>query len=202
MGQEITCVAHYGGQSGEGKAMLESEEVIFRGPFRARVRLADLTSVEDRDGRLSLATPDGELTLDLGVLSTKWADKIRNPRTLLDKLGVKAGMCVSLVGLTDEGFVEQLHRRGVEIHPGPAAAGSDIVFLYAPSVAELEQLPELRERITRDGAVWVVSPKGDRTIQDLHVMAAGRAAGLVDTKVAKFSETLTSLKFVIPVKDR
>ncbi len=201
MGQEITCVAHYGDQTGEGKAMLESEEVIFRGPFRARVRLAEVTSVRDDGGRLSVATPEGELTLELGAAAAKWAEKIRNPRTLLDKLGVKAGMRVSIVGLADEGFVERLRGRGVEIQAG-AASESDIVFLYAPSVTQLEQLFRLRDQIKRNGAIWVVSPKGDRAIQDLHVIAAGKAAGLVDTKVAKFSETLTSIKFVIPVKDR
>lgn len=33
-------------------------------------------------------------------------------------------------------------------------------------------------------------------------MAAGKEAGLVDVKVARFSETLTAEKFVIPVQRR
>jgi hypothetical protein len=33
-------------------------------------------------------------------------------------------------------------------------------------------------------------------------MAAGRAAGLIDNKVASFSDTHTSLRLVIPVADR
>jgi hypothetical protein len=33
-------------------------------------------------------------------------------------------------------------------------------------------------------------------------MKAGKAAGLVDVKVARFSDTHTAEKFVIPVRDR
>ena len=49
-----------------------------------------------------------------------------------------------------------------------------------------------------DGGIWVVSPKGDPTIRDVDVMAAAKAAGLVDVKVARWSDTHTALKLVIP----
>jgi putative heme iron utilization protein len=61
-----------------------------------------------------------------------------SPRGLLDKLGVKPGMKVSLLGIDDENFKKQLEAR----------------------------------------------------------------TGLVEVKVASFSETLSALKMVIPVKDR
>jgi hypothetical protein len=38
-----------------------------------------------------------------------------------------------------------------------------------------------------------------KTITEGDVMAAGKAAGLVDVKVVRFSETHTAEKFVIPV---
>jgi hypothetical protein len=52
------------------------------------------------------------------------------------------------------------------------------------------------------GAVWVVYPKGMAQIKENDVLAAGRAAGFVDTKVASFSATHTALKFMIPVAQR
>jgi hypothetical protein len=56
------------------------------------------------------------------------------------------------------------------------------------------------ERLVPNGAIWVVSHKGRlATIRDLDVMAAAKAAGLVDNKVASFDETRTSLRLVIPV---
>jgi hypothetical protein len=50
--------------------------------------------------------------------------------------------------------------------------------------------------------VWVIRPKGRPDISERAVMAAGKAAGLVDVKVVSFSPTHTAEKFVIPVKAR
>jgi hypothetical protein len=47
-----------------------------------------------------------------------------------------------------------------------------------------------------------VRPKGRPEIGEAAVMAAGKAAGLVDVKVVSFSVTHTAEKFVIPAKDR
>jgi hypothetical protein len=44
--------------------------------------------------------------------------------------------------------------------------------------------------------VW---PRGLPDLKVLEVIAAAKAAGLVDTKVVRFSETDTALKLVIPV---
>ena len=40
------------------------------------------------------------------------------------------------------------------------------------------------------------------TVREMDVITGGRDAGLVDVKVARFSETLTALKFVIPLAER
>jgi hypothetical protein len=50
--------------------------------------------------------------------------------------------------------------------------------------------------------IWTVTPKGKSGIKDTDVMAAGKAAGLVDVKVAAFSPTHTAAKFVIPKAQR
>lgn len=47
-----------------------------------------------------------------------------------------------------------------------------------------------------------VRPKGTPAIADTDVIAAGRAAGLVDVKVVRFSATHTAEKLVIPVTKR
>jgi hypothetical protein len=59
------------------------------------------------------------------------------------------------------------------------------------------------ERLVPNGAIRVVSRKGRlETIRDVDVIAAARAAGLVDNKVASFDDTRTSLRLVIPVAMR
>src|SRR6478672_3365955 len=50
--------------------------------------------------------------------------------------------------------------------------------------------------------LWIVRPKGRAGISERAVMAAGKAAGLVDVKVVSFSATHTAQKFAIPRSKR
>src|SRR5262245_27458648 len=99
MGQEATCRARVDGHATEGKARLEEMVLVFRGDVRFKVALKDLRRVVARAGRLQLEWPDGKAVLDLGDQAQRWAEKIRNPPSLLDKLGLKPGGRVSVIGL-------------------------------------------------------------------------------------------------------
>jgi hypothetical protein len=121
---------------------------------------------------------------------------------LLDKLGVRPGSRVAIVGDVDQdgSFRELLADRTSDVTLGEPKPETDLVFLAADSRAELEELPRLRARIRPNGAIWVVSRKGKAaTLRDVDVIAAGRANGLVDNKVVSYSDTHTSLRLVIPV---
>ena len=37
MGREARCEVHYGRQTSEGKALLETSEILFRGDFRLKI---------------------------------------------------------------------------------------------------------------------------------------------------------------------
>jgi hypothetical protein len=78
----------------------------------------------------------------------------------------------------------------------------DHILLQADERADLELLPTLRHSLAPTGGVWVVAPKGVRQITELEVLNAGRAAGLTDVKVARFSATHTAHRFVIPLAQR
>ena len=124
---------------------------------------------------------------------------------LLDKLGVRPGMRIAIVGEVDPdgSFRADLADRTSDVTVGRPKADTDLVFLAADTHAELAELAALREKIRPAGAIWVVSRKGRAaTIRDVEVMAAAKDAGLVDNKVASFSETHTSLRLVIPVAMR
>ena len=121
---------------------------------------------------------------------------------LLDKLGVRPGMRIAVVGDVDPdgSFRAQLADRTSDITVGRPKPDTDLILLAADSHAELADLTALRERIRPAGAIWVVSRKGrEATIRDVEVMAAAKGAGLVDNKVVSFSPTHTSLRLVIPV---
>jgi hypothetical protein len=51
-------------------------------------------------------------------------------------------------------------------------------------------------------ALWIVYPKGQKSITENDVITAGRKTGLKDVKVVGFSSTHTALKFVIPLDKR
>ena len=120
-------------------------------------------------------------------------------KTRSEKLGVKPGHTVLLVGVTDAHFIDELQSRGARI---TRTGSPDVVFCAIESRAALQRLPALAKRIKRNGAVWTIRPKGSPLVSESDVMKAGKAAGLVDVKVVRFSETHTAEKFVIRLKDR
>ncbi len=87
---------------------------------------------------------------------------------------------------------------GVEV----VESGADLVFLAADSLADLDRIEPLAETMARDGGIWVVAPKGGVEPREAQVLEAGRAAGLKDVKVARWSDTHTAHKFVIPLDER
>ena len=124
-----------------------------------------------------------------------------SPRPLLDKLGVKHGYRVALIGSFDADFVEQLRARGASVSRR-AVADADQIYLAAESAADLKKVAGLKKSLRKDGSLWVVRPKGVKTIMESQTMKAGLDAGLVDVKIASFSETLTAMKFVFRLKAR
>jgi len=122
---------------------------------------------------------------------------------LLDKLGIRPGMRVAILGVDDASIRDRIAERTTDLTEGWPATDTDVVLLAADSTDELAPLVELATRIRPNGAIWVVSRKGKAaTIRDVEVIAAARAAGLIDNKVASFSPTHTSLRLVIPVDRR
>lgn len=118
---------------------------------------------------------------------------------LLDKLGVRPGARVAILGVDDGDFRALLADRTHDVTDGWPKAASDLVFLVADAPGDLEPLAALRERIVPVGAIWVVSRKGPTAaLRDVEVIATARAVGLVDNKVVAFSATHTALRLVIP----
>jgi hypothetical protein len=199
LGSEAVCSVSYAGRVSEGKALLETTEVLFRGDFRLKIPFAEITSVASDDGALYLGYEGDVAVFDLGRDADKWAEKIRNPRGLLDKLGIKPGMYTAVLGVEDADFLDQLTARAGAPDRSIDAGDLDIILYEANSLDDLARLPELRNAIKPAGAIWVVSPKGKGiVVRDVDVMAAAREAGLVDNKVVSFSATHTGLRLVIP----
>ena len=204
MGLEATCTLRVGRKSWPGRAQLESDSIRFRGDgTRLAIPLKSITGVEARAGTLTVNHAEGTAAFSLGAAAERWADKIKNPRSLLDKLGVKPGMNVAVIDIDDANFLGELAGRTDAIVRGKAHRGTDLIFLGAESQKALARLASLRAALVPNGAIWVIHRKGkDASLRDVDVFAAAKAAGLVDNKVASFSATHTAEKLVIPVSRR
>jgi hypothetical protein len=123
-------------------------------------------------------------------------------RLLIDKLGVKPGQRIAVLGVESAEFLADLAARVPEYSRREKIAGADLLFFSAEAVKDLAKMKSLARTIQKNGAIWVVYPKGQKHIREIDVIAAGKSVGLVDNKVCKFSETHTALRFVIPVADR
>ena len=138
----------------------------------------------------------------------KRAAKARAPerdyshRLLTDKLGVKPGQRIAVLGVESAEFLTELAARVPEYSRGKRVAGADLIFFSAEAVADLANLNSLARSMQKNGAIWVVYPKGQKHIREIDVITVGKSAGLTDNKVCSFSTTHTALRFCIPVAKR
>ena len=203
MGAEASCTVTVGRRHADGKALLETDALIFRGgDLRLSIPYKHMSDVVARNGTLRVTWPDGVASFALGAAAAKWADRILHPPTRADKLGIKRGHRVRFAGgLKDAALQGELEARGADVTTR-AGKNFDAIFYPASHRDALASLGALQDQLARDGALWVIRPKGSAHISEAEVMKAGKAAGLVDVKVVRFSETHTAEKYVIPVNRR
>jgi hypothetical protein len=130
------------------------------------------------------------------------AEKTYEHRELLDKLGVKPGARVSIVGVEEKRFATEVRTRTRNVTRGKAEPESDLVFLGVEAPLDMAAMANLRTAIRPEGAVWVVFRKGRKDFNENDVLRLGLETGLVDVKVVRFSDTHSAVKFVIRKADR
>jgi hypothetical protein len=221
MGAEATCICRSRDGEREVRALLEMDHLLIRGQSGLKIAFSEIRSSKAEAGVLTLERDAGPISLELGPLASKWAEKIANPRTLVQKLGVKPGTVVVLDGSFEDSFRTDLVRAGATLQldhdcspdiPVRGRVGArmqldcggeaGLILLLADEPERLSRLQLLRQQIRANGCIWVVHPKGGRQPTERMVMDAIKASGLVDVKVARFSDTHSAQKAVIPLRDR
>ena len=204
MGYDASCTLRVDGSSTRCTAWLEHKDLVFKGPVRLAIPLAEITKATAEGGVLRVCFGKRVAEFEIGAPASKWAARITNPPSRLDKLGVKPGMRVIATGIPDPSFRSEIESRGAILVTRKPRSGQDVDLLFYPAEdrTALERLGALKACLQPAGAIWVVRPKGSKAITESETMAAGKRAGLVDVKVVSFSETYTAEKFVIPVAKR
>jgi hypothetical protein len=191
-----------GKEASEGKALLETSEILFRGGFRLKIPFASIKSAKAVDGELRLETADGLAVFEMGAAAEKWCQKILHPKSRIEKIGLKPGAKISLLGGFEPDFLKELQELPASVTKDKVAPGSDAVFLAADSRQALLEVQKVAKTVKGAAALWIVYPKGQKSITENEVIAAGRKTGLKDVKVVGFSPTHTALKFVLPLDRR
>lgn len=209
MGRTATCrveIARAKGKVARHEAapvLLETDEILLRVEPRTVVRRADVRDPKVDGDALVFEADGARYRLALGAKeAAKWAHDLLHPKTLFDKLGVPAGASVAAVEM-DEGFAPGfLAELAAHVGAPPSTKlGKDhaVVFVGARTRDVIPTFAKATKSLASNGAIWVVRPKGKSAPADApkesEIRDACRALGLVDVKVAKFSETLTADKY-------
>ncbi len=203
MGQELRGAVRVGKERHKGKILLETSELVFRGTdYRVKIAFGEVRDVKAANGELRIETNGKVLTFEVGTAAEKWREKILHPKTRAEKLGVKEGAKVRLLGEFPSDFVKELKGTGAEVIPAGTVLNVDQTFLVADGNGALAAIGKYASKISGAEALWVVYAKGKKDLSENDVIAAGRKAGLKDVKVVGFSSTHTALKFVVPFEKR
>src|SRR5882724_1846306 len=202
MGNEATCKAQFGKQQSEGKVLLETSEILFRGGFRLKIPFSKIKSAKAVNGELRLQTAEGLAVFQIGKAAEKWCDKILHPKSRIEKLGVKPGAKVALLGEFEAEFLREVGSLTKSVSKGKINSDAECIFFAADSKGDLGSLSKTSKSRQGGAALWIVYLKGQKHITENDVLAAGRKSGLKDVKVVGFSPTHTALKFVIPFASR
>ena len=135
-------------------------------------------------------------------MTTPKREEFVSTRSRIDKLGVKGGAEVLVLGVeADCQFMDELREQGAIVRTG-GNKPMDMIFALFRHRNDLRRLRSLVPRLKADGVLWTLRPKGSPDLKEAEMMHAGQEAGLVDVKVVAFSDILTAEKFVIPVANR
>lgn len=202
MGQEVKTSLRFDGRVMEGVALLEADSIAFRGPVELTVAFSEIHGIDTSPGWLELRTARGLLLFELGAKATVWAEKIRNPRGLIEKLGLEAGKKVAIVGKLDPDLRGDVEASGAKVAKSARGKDFDAIFVAAHAKKDLERLPALREMLREDGAIWIAFAPSSEELRERDVLIAGRSLQMTDSKPLKVSDALSAVRFIIPVAQR
>lgn len=195
MGREALAHAQVGATADEVKALLESTELILRGPaLRRRYALATMSDVAVQGDALCFRAGGEAVQLTLGAAeAAAWQRKLLTPPpTLAAKLGVSADAPALVLGTVDDAALAQALQGATTRRAADAALLIALVYSEADLQRAVARHAPLATRV-----MWVVHGKGKAApLGDTAIRAALRAQGYVDNKTSAVSERLTATRYV------
>jgi hypothetical protein len=200
MGREADGKTRIEGTEVEGRLYLESDQLLFRGgDRRLAIAVKDIEGARANGGTLVLTVGCKKYEFDIGSQAQGWADRISNPKTLVQKLGVKRDTAVAYIGARDAELLSELESATANVSKKATRRDYDLIFVGVEKPSDLDIFEGLDVPIKPNGGVWVIFPKGKSDLKAETIIPKVKSRGLVDSKVARVSDRLTGMKFVVPV---
>ncbi len=196
MGREATCICDWNGAMAEVRALIEPPELILRGAMRRRIPIAELKQVRAEDDLLRFVCRGERIALRLGPsVAAKWADALlKPPPSLAKKLGISSETTVRLIGKSDDPALDEALAQAKSV--STRIGGLILARVNTPSDLSAA-LAKTGDALELGTPIWLIYPKGPgHALNETLVRSTALAAGIVDTKVAAVSATLTALRFV------
>ena len=195
MGREAECKCDWNGTSAMVKALVEPPELILRGGLKQRIPFAEMQHLRADGDHLRFKFRGETVALTLGIaLAGRWLKALTAPPpTLAKKLGITAETVVRMIGPADDPVLTEA-LAAARAATGPA----DLILARVDTPAELTRaLKAAAEQLDRGVPIWFIYPKGKgHPLNGNDVRSTALVTGIVDTKVAAVSSTLTGLRFV------
>jgi hypothetical protein len=196
MGRESECTCECNGTTFAVKALLEPPELILRGSLRRRLPISGLKGIR-ADGTILQFEFEGEaFALMLGGdLPARWAQTLTTPPpNLAKKLGISEDTVVRMIGPIDDDAI----RTALAAAKSVSSRQPGLILARVNTPGELASaLRTTAKQLAVRVPIWFIYPKGKgHALNENDVRSAGLDAGIVDTKVAAVSATLTALRFV------
>ncbi len=197
MGREATCDCTFDGTTAKVKALLETNEIILRGPIRMTAQLNALKNVRVESETLCFNLDKLPVQLHLGAKAAeRSAKKLKTaPPTLADKLGITGKIVRTIGPIADKALSSALTSAALVRAENP-----DIIVSYVDTPESLATtLRAAKSQLARSIPIWLAYRKGPgHPISEKLIRSTLRALGYMDTKVASVSERLTALRFNLP----
>lgn len=201
MGQEFDGTVTVGGQKVPVRGDFGSDRVRLSGGRRGDVPYKEVQVLSTAKGILRIRADGVELQFPVGPNVDRLANKIRTPATRLEKMGIKPGLSAVFLGPLAKDFLAEVATVLPKRLNALPAEPVDLLVVALRSLDDLAGIQSFAAAIKPDGSLWLVYPKAKRDIPEKEVLDTGRAAGLKDLKVVRFSEKLTALRFMRPLAD-
>lgn len=196
MGLESRVRARYKRQESDGRLHLDSQELTFRGTeFKWSARIDQGIKAVAANGRLVVRTAREQIEFEVGDTVERWVEKILNPPTRLQKLGVKAGMKCWVSSGFDAEFKNELTSNGALLVK--KLAECQLAFFLLTKRSDLIKLVSSLGGLPLGVNIWLVWPKAKDTVSQNDVMQTAREHGMGPSKTAAFDESHSSMRFAL-----